>query len=78
MPTDAFSFSQVNPGTYRVDVTFEGFAPGQSQPTSVAVGQTATVNFTLSPSAAQQTVEVTAQSGLMSLENANTSTTLAA
>jgi hypothetical protein len=40
------------------------------------VGQTATVNFTLSPAATSQSVEVTAQSGLMSLENANTSTTL--
>jgi hypothetical protein len=73
-----FIFSQVNPGTYRIEVHAEGFGLGQSQPTSVSVGQTATVNFILSPKAASQTVEVTAQSGLMSLENPNTSTTLEA
>jgi hypothetical protein len=71
-----FLFSQVNPGTYRIEVHAKGFGPGQSQPTSVSVGQTATVNFILSLAATSQTVEVTAQSGLMSLENPNTSTTL--
>jgi hypothetical protein len=73
-----FLFSQVNPGTYRIEVHAEGFGLGQSQPTSVSVGQTATVNFTLSPAATSQSVEVTAQSALMSLENPNTSTTLEA
>ena len=73
-----FLFSQVNPGTYRIEVHVERFAPGQSQPTSVSVGQTATVNFTLSPASTSMSVEVTAQSALMSLENANTSTTLEA
>ncbi len=71
-----FLFSQVNPGTYRIEVSAAGFGPGQSQPVSVSVGQTAAVNFTLSPAATSQSIEVTAQSGLMSLENANTSTTL--
>jgi len=42
------------------------------------VGQTITVNFTLSPAASEQTVEVTGQSALMSLENPNTSTTIEA
>src|SRR5258708_1244746 len=73
-----FLFSQVNPGTYRIEVHAEGFGIGQSQPTSVSVGQTATVNFTLSPAATSQSVEVSAQSALMSLENPNTSTTLEA
>jgi hypothetical protein len=73
-----FLFSQVNPGTYRIEVHAEGFGTGQSQPTSVSVGQTATVDFTLFPAATSQSVEVAAQSGLMSLENANTSTTLEA
>ncbi|HUD21618.1 MAG TPA: TonB-dependent receptor [Acidobacteriaceae bacterium] len=71
-----FLFSQVNPGTYRIEVSAAGFGIGQSQPVSVSVGQTAAVNFTLSPAATSQSIEVAAQSGLMSLENANTSTTL--
>ena len=73
-----FLFSQVNPGTYRIEVRAAGFGPGQSQPVSVSVGQTATVNFTLSLASTSQSIEVTAQSGLMSLDNANTSTTLEA
>ncbi len=71
-----FLFAQVNPGTYRISVAAEGFAPAESQPLTVAVGQTIAANFTLSPAAASQTVEVTAQTGLPSLENPNTSTTL--
>ncbi len=73
-----FLFSQVNPGTYQIHVHAEGFGLGQSQPTIVSIGQTTTINFTLLPAAISQSVEVTGQSGLMSLENPNTSTTLEA
>jgi len=73
-----FLFAQVNPGTYRISVTTEGFGPAESQPSTVAVGQTIAVNFTLKPASTSQTVEVTAQTGLLSLENPNTSTTLEA
>jgi Carboxypeptidase regulatory-like domain len=71
-----FLFSQINPGTYQVEVNAQGFGLGRSQPTIVPVGQTAQVNFSLSPAATSQSVEVTEQSALMSLENPNTSTTL--
>src|ERR1019366_5522146 len=73
-----FLFSQVNPGTYRIEARVAGFGPVVSQPTSVSVSQTATVNFTLALAATSQSVEVISQSGLMSLENANTSTTIEA
>src|ERR1039458_3710511 len=73
-----FLFSQVNPGTYRIEIHSAEFGPAQSQPTIVSVGQTVTVNFTLFPAATEQSVEVIEQSGLMSLENANTSTTIEA
>jgi hypothetical protein len=73
-----FLFAQINPGIYRIEVQGEGFAPVQSQPTAVAVGQTITVNFTLSPAAASQSIEVTARTGLLSLDNPNTTTTLEA
>ena len=42
-----FLFAQVNPGTYRISVAAEGFGPAESQPSTVAVGQTIAVNFTL-------------------------------
>jgi hypothetical protein len=73
-----FLFSQVNPGTYRIEVRAAGFGVAVSQPAAVSVGQTAIVNFTLTLASTSQAVEVIAQSGLMSLENANTSTTLEA
>src|ERR1039458_4883117 len=73
-----FLFSQVNPGTYRIEIHSAEFGPAQSQPTIVSVGQTVTVNFTLFPAATEQSVEVREQFGLMSLENPNTSTTLEA
>jgi hypothetical protein len=71
-----YLFARVNPGTYRVQVQAHGFAIERSQPTQVPVGQTVTVNFTLSLATASQTVEVTTQSGLLSLENPNTTTPL--
>ena len=73
-----YLFAQVNPGTYRIEVEAASFAPGRSQPATVAVGQTMTVNFRLYPAVASQSIEVTTQTGLLSLENPNTSTTIEA
>ena len=71
-----FLFSQLNPGAYRISVLAQGFALQQSTTITVAVGQIATANFALSLAGTSQSVDVSAESGLMSLENANTSTTL--
>ncbi len=79
--TDAsghYLLSQINPGTYQVAVTFSGFGVTSSEATPVGVGRTVTLNFTLSVSSASQSVEVTAQQGLLSLDNPNTTTTLEA
>jgi hypothetical protein len=73
-----FLFSQVNPGTYTVSVRSPGFAEQISQPLAVEVGRTAALNFNLVVSGASQTVEVTAQQTLLSLENPNTTTTIEA
>jgi hypothetical protein len=71
-----FLFAQLNPGTYQIEVAAQGFAIQDSPPIVVAVGQTATANFTLAPAGTSQSVEVNAQSALMGLEDPNTSTTL--
>jgi len=71
-----FLFSQVNPGRYTVTVWAEGFRPQTSQPIAVEVGRTTALNFTLTVSAATQTIEVTAQQTLLTLENPNTTTTI--
>jgi hypothetical protein len=79
--TDAnghYVFSQVNPGTYQVTVLASGFAAASSEPTPVAVGRNVALNFSLHPASSSQTVEVTAQQGLLSLDNPNTTTSLSA
>jgi hypothetical protein len=73
-----FLFSQVNPGNYTLTVSATGFAQQTSQPIPVDVGRTVTLGFNLAPSSIAQTVEVTAQQTLLSLENPNTTTTLEA
>jgi hypothetical protein len=79
--TDAsghYLLSQINPATYQITVNASGFGIASSEATPVGVGRTVTVNFTLSVSSASQSVEVTAQQGLLSLDNPNTTTTLEA
>ena len=79
MQTDSngrFLFSQVNPGTYTVAVRATGFAGQTSKPIAVEVGRTAALNLNLTVSATSQTIEVTAQQALLTLENPNTTTTI--
>jgi hypothetical protein len=73
-----YLLSQINPATYQITVAASGFGVSSSEATSVGVGRTVTVNFTLSVGSASQSVEVTAQQGLLSLDNPNTTTTLEA
>ncbi|MGA7156544.1 MAG: carboxypeptidase regulatory-like domain-containing protein [Acidobacteriaceae bacterium] len=79
--TDAvghFLFSQINPGAYQVTVEAGGFAIAKSARTPVGVGRTVALNFRLQVNSASQTVNVTAQQGLLSLDNPNTTTTISA
>ena len=76
--TGHFLFSQINPGTYQVTVAAKGFAASESEPTAVGVGRTVSLNFSLHVQSNSQTVEVTAQQGLLSLDNPNTTTTIEA
>jgi hypothetical protein len=73
-----FLFSQVNPGIYSVGVRASGFANQISQPIAVEVGRTTALSFNLAVSAISQTIEVTAQQTLLTLENPNTTTTIEA
>jgi len=76
--TGHFLFSQINPGTYEVTVEARGFAIAKSEPTAVGVGRTVALNFRLRVQSTDQTVEVTAHQGLLSLDNPNTTTTIQA
>ncbi len=73
-----FLFAQVDPGTYALTASAAGFAEQKSEPFAVEVGRTATLNLKLSPAAVSQTVEVHADTALISLDNPNTATTLEA
>jgi hypothetical protein len=66
----------VNPRTYQVTVHVPGFAAASSEPTPAEVGRNVALNFSLHPASSSQTVEITAQQGLLSLDNPNTTTTL--
>ena len=70
----AYRFPLLNPGTYTVTAAAQGFQ-GREQRVAVTVGQATTVNSQLALASASQTVEVTAEGGVVQTENGNVSTT---
>jgi len=77
-PTGHYLFSQVNPGIYQLVASSNGFAVCSSAPTPVPVGRNVALNFVLKLNTSSQNVEVSAQEGLVTLDNPNTTTTLEA
>ena len=73
-----FNFPQLLPGDYNVRVEAQGFEPQQLDNVSSGLGQRQTVNVVLKIARAQQNVSVSSEAAVVSLDNANTSTTLAA
>src|SRR5579864_1712990 len=73
--TGAYRFHLLNPGNYTVSAAATDFQ-GRAQNVSVAVGQTSTVNMQMQLASASQTVEVTAQAGVIQTDNGNVSTTI--
>lgn len=72
--TGAYRFSLLPPGGYTVQAEASGFQT-TTQNVSVVVGQASAVNIQLSVGAASQTVEVTAEGGVIQTQNGNISTT---
>src|ERR1700746_232047 len=70
----AYRFSLLAPGTYTISVTASGFQGTQKQLT-ITVGQAATANLQLALGSASQTIEVSAEAGIVQTENADVSTT---
>lgn len=73
--TGAYRFSLLNPGSYTVAASSQGLQ-GTTHAISVAVGQSSTMNIQLQVASASQTVEVTAQGGVIQTDNANVATTI--
>ncbi|HZB87234.1 MAG TPA: carboxypeptidase regulatory-like domain-containing protein, partial [Terracidiphilus sp.] len=67
----AFEVHGLAAGNYIVHVTFEGFAPFQSQVLQVAAGQIKRVDVSMAVEAAQQNVVVTEDSPTVSVEAGN-------
>ena len=74
--TGAYRFSLLNPGSYVVSATAQGFQSATQHAATVAVGQTTTVNIHLSVQAASTTVEVSAGGNIIQTENGNVSTNI--
>ena len=72
--TGAYRFSLLSPGSYTVTATASGFET-ISHPVTVAVGQASTLNLQLAVGTSSQTVEVTAEAGVVQTQNGNISTT---
>jgi hypothetical protein len=73
--TGAYRFSLLNPGSYTVSATAQGFQTVQ-HPVNVAVGQASTINVQLQVATASQTVEVSGVGNVLETENGNVSTTI--
>jgi hypothetical protein len=71
-----FNFPQLKPGTYSVRAEAGGFDPRQNDNVISGLGQKQTVDFTLKVARSNEAVEVSGETPLVNLENANTSTTL--
>jgi len=70
--TGAYRFHLLNPGSYTVSATSQGFQGG-TQNVNVSVGQASTVNLTMQIASATTTVEVSGQSTAIQTDNGNVS-----
>ena len=74
-PQGGYHFPLLNPGSYTLTVSAKGFQ-SQDQTVTVSVGQDTAANIKLALATATQTVEVTAEAGVLQTDNGNVSTTL--
>jgi len=73
-----FSFPQLKPGTYYVEVSAPQFQSQRKGEVTAALGRTQIVNFTLSIQSIRQEVTVSEEAALLNTQNPNTSNTLSA
>ncbi len=69
-----YLFTGVRPGTYTIRVEASGLGTQERKGLTLAVSQSATVNFTLSPQAVSEVVTVTDQAPLLDTGNASLGT----
>ena len=69
-----YLFTGVRPGTYTIRVESAGLGPQERKAVTLAVSQSATLNFTLTPQGASESVTVTDQAPLLDTGNASLGT----
>jgi Carboxypeptidase regulatory-like domain len=72
-----YSFTSLNPGTYRLDVTASGFEHLTRTGVTAIVGQTARADLALKIGGGQQTLTVKADAPLLQSETSNVETSIA-
>lgn len=72
----AYSFPALNPGTYNVSSTANGFAASERTGVVLTAGQSQMVDFKLAVGSESATVDVQADSSLLDAGSANVSTTI--
>ena len=71
-----YRFDPLAVGIYNVKVTASGFSTAEAKDVEVAIGRTTTQNFTMSPGAVSETVEVTASAPLVDQTKTDVSTNI--
>ena len=71
-----YSFSQLNPGVYQLEVTASGFQRLTRKGITVITGTTGTVDLALTVGSDQQSVTVTADAPLLQVETSNIQTNI--
>ncbi len=71
-----YRFEAIAAGVYTVKVKANGFSTAEAKDMEVAIGRTATQNFTLVPGGVSETVEVTAAAPLVDREKTDVSTNI--
>jgi Carboxypeptidase regulatory-like domain len=71
-----YSFPALNPGTYTVTVTAQGFRTEERTSIVLTAAQAQKIDFSLAPGAATESVQVTAETSLLDAGSANIATTL--
>lgn len=71
-----YSFPSVTPGTYNLTVTKDGFATAQANDLIVEVAQSKSLNFSLKISQTQESITITDEAGLLTVDRADRSAVL--
>src|SRR6185312_12854691 len=69
-----YLFTEVRPGTYTIRVDAQGLASQERKGVTLAVSQSATLNFSLKPQGVSETVTVTSEAPLLDTGNASLGT----